>query len=107
MKSPKMTFHWSNYFKPTLNNLQYWTEGIQGILALIAADQFFLNSRPEFAFYLMLAAGVLDKVSKFFAKVANDYRESVTVEYPAEIADQIVVTKQTDTEDEETKQELT
>lgn len=87
-------FHWSNYFRPTPTNLQYWTESIQAVLALVAADQFFLNSKPEFAFYLMLAAGVLDKVSRFFAKVASDYKEAITVEFPASMSDDVKVTSE-------------
>lgn len=90
----KADFHWSNYFAPTPVNLQYWTEGIQGILVLIAGDQFFINDKPEFAFYLMLAAGVLDKVSRFFARAANDYKESITVEFPASMSEDVKVTSE-------------
>jgi len=88
----EVEFSWSSYFKPTPVNLQYWVEGIQGIIALIAADQYFAEHNKDVAFWLLVAAGSLDKLSKFFAKVAKDYQQVVTISAPPEVIDEIKVT---------------
>jgi len=87
----QVEFSWSAYFKPTPVNLQYWIEGIKGILVTIAATTFVMNDE-KLSFWLLVAAGVLDYLSKFFAKVANDYKESITVEFPTSMSEDVTVT---------------
>lgn len=94
MTTPKASFSWKNYFKPTPVNLQYWVESAQALLATIAATQFFAH-REDLTIYFLVAAGVLDKLSKLFARAAKDYIEVVSVEMPSAVADQVIVKTET------------
>lgn len=89
----EVEFHWSNYFKPTPINIQYFIEGIKGILGSIAVTSFVLKDET-LSFWMLIAAGALDYLSKFFARVANDYKESITVEFPASMSDDVTVTSE-------------
>ena len=84
---------WGSYFRPTPVNIQYWVEGIKGILATIAATTFVMKDE-KLTVYFLVSAGVLDYLSKFFAKVANDYKEAITVEFPANMSDDVKVTSE-------------
>jgi hypothetical protein len=87
----QVEFHWSNYFKPTPVNIQYFIEGIKGVLGTIAVTTFVMKDE-KLSFWLLVAAGVLDYLSKFFAKIANDYKEAITVEFPVSMSDEVKVT---------------
>ncbi len=89
----EVDFHWSNYFKPTPVNLQYLVESIQAILATIAVTSFAMKNEV-LSFWLLISAGILDKVARLFARAAKDYMETIKVEYPVELSDQVEVTKE-------------
>jgi hypothetical protein len=89
----EIDFSWSNYLKPTPTNIQYFVEGIKGILGTVAVTTFVMEDQT-LSFWLLVSAGVLDYLSKFFARVANDYKEAITVEFPASMSDDVKVTSE-------------
>jgi len=88
MKIANQHVSWSNYLSPTPKNLQVFVETVQGGLAVAAGSTFFMGDQT-IAFYLLIGGYVLDKLSKFFGRVANDM-EKVTVS-----GDHLTVTTET------------
>lgn len=71
MQIANHSIKWSNYFKPTPTNIQYLVEGMKGIVATASVSSFIAGS-PEVAFWILISGEVLDFVSKFLSRVAND-----------------------------------
>lgn len=93
------SFSWSNYFKPTPKNLEKFMILIKVILAGIAGTAL-LNQHPYLSSYILLSAGILDHLAKFFAEINDDYVKTITttITGPAEATSQIEVKTETSTE---------
>lgn len=73
MAIPK--FSYRNYFRPTPVNIQRWVEGIQGALAIVIGSLWFQDVSKDTLLLMALGGYGLDKISKFFARVAHDQGE--------------------------------
>lgn len=87
------TFSYKNYFRPTPENLQYWTEGLHGIIVTIATTSYVQGASQQTLFIIFIVGYVLDKISKFFARVSHDSTKTVEVSFPADMADKVDVTQ--------------
>lgn len=67
----KVTFKWSNYFKPTPRNILYLVETLKGIVVGISVSSY-INEHEKLAFYMLLSGAVLDSLAKFFSKVISE-----------------------------------
>lgn len=96
----KTTFSYKNYFRFTPENLQYWTEGMHGLVVTVATTSYVQGASSQMLFIIFLAGYILDKLSRFFAKVSNDTTKTVEVSFPADMSDKVEVTQKiTDNED--------
>lgn len=75
-------FSWRNYFSPTPQNLQYAVEILHGGVVLIATTTA-IQGNPYWSTIIMLGGYFLDKLSKFFGKVAKDAMTTIEVTVPA------------------------
>lgn len=85
------TFKWGNYFKATPANLQYFTEGIQGLLVAIASTNM-VTGDPKVSFWLMIGTYLTGKLSKFFGRVEHDQQE-IKIVVPGSVADQVEISQ--------------
>lgn len=88
------TFNWKNFTKPTPTNILYLIEGLKGMIGTISITSY-IQGNERFAFWLMVSGAILDFLAKFISKVTKDSTEVVKVEYPSDIANQVIITTET------------
>jgi hypothetical protein len=71
----EVTFHWSNYTKPTPANLERITGGLKDIMAGIAGITI-VSEHYTVSLALTIAIIVLGQLVKFFASVAMEERSN-------------------------------
>lgn len=84
----KTTFKWSNYFKPTPDNLQYLATGLKSITLLVGGSAYVMGNE-KIGFFILLSGAVLDELSKFFARVSHDMKESIEIESTIKITHKV------------------
>jgi len=95
MKKHDVSFSWRNYTKPTPANLEAIATSLRRLVAIVAGTTVVMEAEWWIPFTVLIIGAVLDEIKNFFAKVAKDSFEQVTVEYPSEIADQVTVKTET------------
>lgn len=88
MPTSKTTFSWGNYFKPTPDNLQYFATVLKS-LTLVGAGSAYVMGNEKIGFFVLISGAVLDELSKFFAKVSHDSKESLKIETTTTITHEI------------------
>lgn len=87
------TFSIKNYFRPTPTNIMQWSEGAQGLIVTVVSSSWAAGANTHVLLSLMIASYMLDKVSKFFGRVAHDMEE-IKIEVPSSVADQVTITQE-------------
>lgn len=68
-------FSWKNYFRPTPGNLEKWVEAIHGGLIVVVGTSWAQGASTKTLLIMTLAGYALDKLSRFFGRVAKDMEE--------------------------------
>lgn len=84
------SFKWSNYFKPTPQNLQYLAVALKSILVTIASSAF-VSGHETFAFWTLIVGALLDELSKFFHRVNEDAMKTVSVTFPQSMESEVEI----------------
>lgn len=94
MNGKPVTFQWRNYTKPTPHNLKMFMEFWKGLIVVISSLTIFENANQWVSITIIVIGYALDRLAKFFAHVEEEQaKESVTIEYPADVSDQVTITK--------------
>lgn len=90
-------FSYKNYFRPTPKNIQQLLLSLKAVVATAALTTYAMASE-KVGFFILLGGALLGELANFFGRVAEE-TEVVKVEYPAAVADQVIVTTETESED--------
>src|SRR5687767_7914150 len=91
MTSKKMSFHWSNYTRPTPENLVMIVASMRRIIAVVAGVTVLMESNKWIPVVVIFLGALLDELKNFFAYVAAGEKEVVSVSFPSEVADQVEI----------------
>ena len=87
-----VTFHWSNYAKPTPKNLLGLAAAFRRMVTLITGASIIMDAKPWVPIAVLIVGGLLDELKNFFASVVEDAKtESTTAEFPS--GDTVTITK--------------
>lgn len=78
-------FSWSNYLKPTPINLQYFAASIRGLFVLITGTSIVTEAGWKVSLACLVTGYLLDELTKFFARAADDYQHQVVVTETTEV----------------------
>jgi len=73
MQAPKTTFSWSNYFRPTPTNLQYFASVLRGLFVVVTGTSIVMEAGIYFNLGCLVTGYILDEMIKFFGRAAHDY----------------------------------
>lgn len=91
----KVSFSWSNYFRATPKNLEYLAAALRRIVAVVAGVTVIMEADKWVPFAVLLAGAILDELKNFFAHAAEGEQETVSVTFPASMADDVEVKQET------------
>lgn len=91
MTVKKMSFHWSNYTRPTPENLAMFVASIRRLVAVIAGFTVVMESNKWIPLGIIFVGALLDELKNFFAYAAAGEKEVVSVSFPSAVADQVEV----------------
>lgn len=94
----KTSFSWKNYTKPTPKNLEYIAGAMRRLVAVVTGFSIIMEANEWVPIGVIMFGALLDELKNFFAHASEGDQESVTVTYPAELADQVEVKQETKTE---------
>jgi hypothetical protein len=75
----KVHFAWSNYFRPTPVNLQYFATMIRGLFVLITGTTIVMEAGVTTNLLCLATGYLLDEAIKFLGRAAQDYQHDVTI----------------------------
>lgn len=88
-------FSYKNYFRPTPKNIQQLLLSLKAVVATAALTTYAMASE-KVGFFILLGGAALGELANFFGRVAEETESQVVkVEYPAAVADQVIVTTET------------
>lgn len=91
----KVSFHWSNYVRPTPKNLEFMAASARRMVAVIAGITVIMEANKWWPVAVIVLGALLDELKNFFAYVATGDKEVVSVSFPSEVADQIEIKQET------------
>jgi len=92
----KTTFQWSNYYRPTPNNLLRWSQAVQGILAGASATTSFIELNKWIPIATSIGILIVNQAVQFFGNVVHDM-ESATAQFPS--GEEVIVTHEIKTDE--------
>lgn len=89
----KITFSWSNYFRPTPSNMEAGAAAIRRVINIIAGTSLIVEANHWVTFGIILLGAILDEMKNFFARVSDDYDKKVSINIPPAVADKVEITE--------------